>query len=325
MTDVRPGWIHIAKQPDRPKAPPPPKGPGDLAVLTWLLVLPLAVLYILFLASLNVGPGAGEDPGVRSLFASLSPAPEPLEQLRYLVALTAPVTLIGLAALAWGSGLCSGVARNRTKAGYLVLGVQGAILAFFVYSWKIQQGIYQYFKPWQVVVAIAGAGGTTWALHINNIDFGLAALGAAWVAVALAQLGQRPFDRRSSLRTLAFGAAGTVAAFLAFTAVTLVRSGQLPRLDLFTYFARQNTLSGSFMLPRPGAFGLHTIMFLTFAGALVYPGIMAISGGVDDRRVGTGLLAFCTPWDIAWPGVWECKIISPMTRLATWQPTNNST
>jgi hypothetical protein len=105
------------------------------------------------------------------------------------------------------------------------------------------------------------------AAAVNNLDFGLPALGAALVA-ALCTTGDGPLPRwRTILRTLAGGVLGAGAAVAAFLLLTRLRSGRLPEWRMVTSYQRAFAVNGFGMLPMP-TFGLHWVIYLTFMAAI---------------------------------------------------------
>ncbi|MBW3639503.1 MAG: hypothetical protein KY451_06630 [Actinobacteria bacterium] len=140
-------------------------------------------------------------------------------------------------------------------------------------------------KEWRAAVLL---GGTAGAGLVNNIEFGIAALGAVVVAVFVGALSTGPTTRRwqaafvAELRLLV----GVLLAVLLFVLGTLVRSGSLPDFSQSLYFSRQFAASGFYMLPLPGPLGLHLVMYLTGALALVMALVCAVRGSV--RPGGTG-------------------------------------
>ncbi|MFL5818524.1 MAG: hypothetical protein ACJ76L_13105 [Conexibacter sp.] len=120
---------------------------------------------------------------------------------------------------------------------------------------------------------------------LNNTDHGIPALGA--LVAALVWTG--PLTRRR-LGTLALQAlAGLAAAFALVSLLTLVRAGALPDPTSMFRFARLYAGAGFAMLPMP-TFGLHTIVYMTFAAALAVATVRALNGDAD--RSLTGALAF---------------------------------
>lgn len=129
---------------------------------------------------------------------------------------------------------------------------------------------------------------------LNNFEFGLPALAAAATAVTLGHATGKRLSLRDALARIAVAAAAVSSSLGIFTAFTLARAGRAPSFGSLLYFTRQFALNGFFMLPMP-ALGLHTVVYLTFAAALVLAGIRALAlhdpgGGAD--RIRTGLLAY---------------------------------
>lgn len=128
---------------------------------------------------------------------------------------------------------------------------------------------------------------------INNFEFGIAALGAVTVAVFVGVLSSEPeADRWWAVVVAEFRLlTGVVLAVLLFALATLVRSGSLPDLSQSLYFSRQFATSGFFMLPMPGPLGLHLVMYLTGAIALVMALVCGVRGSVRPGGRGSASLA----------------------------------
>jgi hypothetical protein len=129
----------------------------------------------------------------------------------------------------------------------------------------------------------AGAGLVT----LNNVDFG----GAAFVATIVALLVVRqPRDRRSLLALAVDVTVGLVLALASVTAVTLVRDGTLPNLELIVRFGRVFVNGGfaNFPLPR---LGLHLVLSATFVAAAAVAAVRTVRTGRGDLL--TGMLAWC--------------------------------
>jgi hypothetical protein len=113
--------------------------------------------------------------------------------------------------------------------------------------------------------AVAGAG------LVNNVEFGIAALGGVVVAVFVAEAarpavpGHRWAVVAAELRVMV----GVVIAVAVFSICNLVRSGSLPDFRELLYFSQQFAVSGYYMIPMPGPVGLHLVIYLTFVLALV--------------------------------------------------------
>ena len=108
-----------------------------------------------------------------------------------------------------------------------------------------------------VVFTAAGASA------LNNLDFGIPALGGAAAALALTTettLVPRP---RALLRLATLAVAGLAAAYAAFVLLSFARSGARVTLADLTVFQRVFAVLGFGMLPMP-RFGLHWVVYGTF-------------------------------------------------------------
>ena len=122
---------------------------------------------------------------------------------------------------------------------------------------------------------------------INNLEFGFPA-GAATL-VALGATGDRS---RRALARLAGSALAGVALSLALTcALTLAVAGSLPHFGMLAAFPRIYGAEGFGLLPMP-ALGLHLVVYLTFAAALVVALLRAAAPSSDDAPALTAALAW---------------------------------
>jgi hypothetical protein len=140
-------------------------------------------------------------------------------------------------------------------------------------------------RPPVALFALAGL------VTINNVEFGLPALGATLAAL----LWTAPSRSRTALARLA---ASTVAGLLAAVALvallTLVVAGSLPHFGMLSTFPRIYGKEGLNMIPMP-ALGLHLVVYATFAAALVAATARALPGeGARDPEMTAAL---------AWAGV----------------------
>jgi hypothetical protein len=122
---------------------------------------------------------------------------------------------------------------------------------------------------------------------INNVDFGVPALGATFVALWIAR-GPEGLLRRllELIRDLALG---VLAAAAAVCVLTLVRAGTLPDFGYAIYFARLFALIGVGQLPMP-ELGFHLVVYMTFVAALLTAVVRARRADSDATL--TGMLAF---------------------------------
>jgi hypothetical protein len=136
-----------------------------------------------------------------------------------------------------------------------------------------------------------GAGATV----MNNLDFGLPALGATVIALwcAARTRGRLP------LRELTLLMLGLGVVVLGVVAVALARSGSVPDFEQMLYYPRQFALAGFLMKPIPGPFGLYLVMFLTLAGGLVLALLLAEGGSADEgEAVRLALLAYSSTFGL---------------------------
>lgn len=122
---------------------------------------------------------------------------------------------------------------------------------------------------------------------INNVDFGIAAVGATLAALLWA--GGRP--TAATLRRLAAEAGiGLAAAVVIVTLLVLARTGDAPDFSLALRYARVFATGGFAMLPVRPVVGLSTIVFLTYVAAIAVASVRAMREEQD--RLLTGLLAW---------------------------------
>lgn len=122
---------------------------------------------------------------------------------------------------------------------------------------------------------------------LNNVDYGVPALGAAIAAVIWT--GGKP-SSRSLLRLGLQLAAGIAGAFVLVSALTLIRAGSLPQLHRLVEFARLYTVGGFADLPIAGVLGIHLVIYLTYVAAIGTGTVLAVSR--DANRVLTGMLVW---------------------------------
>ena len=126
--------------------------------------------------------------------------------------------------------------------------------------------------------ALFTAGGL---VAINNPEFGVPALGATLAALLWTT---RP-SSRTLARLLVGVLLGLAAAVALVAALTLVVAGSLPHFGLLTVFPRIYGLEGFGQQPMP-AYGLHLVVYLTFAAAIVVATVRAASGAADRALTG---------------------------------------
>jgi len=118
---------------------------------------------------------------------------------------------------------------------------------------------------------------------INNLDFGIPALGG--MAIALLWT-----DARMRARLAQEAAIGLGAAFALVVAFVLVRTGSPPHFSLLTRYADVFARKGFGMFPIRPLIGFSTVIFLTYVATIACATVRAIRGDVE--RTMTGLLAW---------------------------------
>jgi hypothetical protein len=155
----------------------------------------------------------------------------------------------------------------------------------FVLLWLVARRVGRRVeRPPVALFALAGL------VAVNNPEFGLPALAATFAAL----LWTAPARSRRALARLAAAAvAGLAAAVAVVCLLTLVVAGALPRFGMLSTFPRIYGTEGLNMLPM-AAFGLHLVIYVTLAGALVLATVRTLAGGDDDPALTAAL---------AWAGV----------------------
>jgi hypothetical protein len=121
---------------------------------------------------------------------------------------------------------------------------------------------------------------------LNDLDFGLAALGATLAAF----LWTTVRSRAAVLRLAGAVAAGLAIAFALVSLLTLARAGSLPHLGRLTDYARMYAGGGFGMLPMHPLLGLHVAIYLTYVAAIGTATVRAAERA--PNRVLTGMLAW---------------------------------
>jgi len=158
----------------------------------------------------------------------------------------------------------------------------------------------RYFGPyvllWLVVRRVQrGAAGPPLALFalaglaaINNLEFGLPAFGATLLALA-ATAGDR--SPRALARLGGAALAGVAIALALVAALTLAVAGSLPHLGMLATFPGIYGSEGFGLLPMP-ALGLHLVVYVTFAAAIVVAVVRLAAPAAGDGAPLTTALAW---------------------------------
>jgi hypothetical protein len=152
----------------------------------------------------------------------------------------------------------------------------------------------------RLLVLFAAAG----LAAVNNLDFGVPALGAALLAVLLGGPGGIVPRAADALRVLAAAALGVALAIGALVAVSWVRSGAIVDLGRMVLFQRAFAVSGFNMLPMP-PWGIHWLVYATFMIGLATalfrlgalrgaPPAVAAGGAGGDARLAASVLLFAS-------------------------------
>jgi hypothetical protein len=151
-----------------------------------------------------------------------------------------------------------------------------------------------YLLAWLTARHLDGAAPRrTWPLFlaagvvaVNNVEFGLGAVAATFVALACTQA---PLAWRPLARLAAQAAGGLLGAALLVSLLTLVRAGALPRFSLMLEYPRLFGVTGWVALPMPSV-GFQLVLYATFAAALCVAAVRLLHG--EQERLLTGLLAW---------------------------------
>lgn len=134
---------------------------------------------------------------------------------------------------------------------------------------------------WRILLLLAGG-----LVAINNLEFGLPALGATLAAIVWAN---PPRSRRSLMRLAGEAAGGVLAAAVLVALVSVARTGQLPDFALLLEFPRLYGVDGWVLEPM-ATFGLHLAVYATFVATIGVATVRAVRG--DSDRLLTGLLVW---------------------------------
>ena len=224
-----------------------------------------------------------------------------------LTAFTVLMTILsGVALLA-----IFGVFNLVTRRPWAALGLYVAFVALSLIPWHDQGSVREFdgnyfalfpdriFGPFILAYACAlflrGRRIPMWCVFglgglavINNAEFGVGALVALVVALALGSDRSEPLRERA-VRMLGQGAIGIGLAVAIVCAVTLIRVGELPDPSLLTYYNRLFLRESFLLLPMP-SLGLHWAMYATYAAALLTAAVRHLRE--EENRTLTGMLAF---------------------------------
>lgn len=180
----------------------------------------------------------------------------------------------------------AGTLQSRSTNGSYYANFPLRYAAPFFLAWlvarRLQRGRDAAVEAWLLFV-VAGLA------VLNNGDFGIAALGATIAAL----LWTAPdTSRRALLRLAALAVAGLATALALVTMLTLIRAGSLPELWRLVDYARLYTVGNFSLLPIPGFFGVHLLVYLTYLAAIVIATVRMRRRA--RNRTLTGMLAWAS-------------------------------
>lgn len=118
---------------------------------------------------------------------------------------------------------------------------------------------------------------------LNNLDFGIPAFVASWVALTVGSESWPRRPLRSALRELAPLALGLAAVLAAYCLWARLATGSWPALSALTSYQRIFAVAGFMMLPmRPT--GLHLVVFATFMAAIFRSHALRMGPGGGEPR-----------------------------------------
>jgi len=221
-------------------------------------------------------------------------------------------TLLAWTFLMWGLVVAMlaalyGVLRRVTRSSLAALGlyVPAMVFTFFgacrfihhpiaIYQQVPLRNAAPFFVAWLVARRLDRGRGATWPLFVaaglaalNNVDFGVAALGATAAALLWARF---PLDRRELARLAGSVALGLAGAYVLVALVTLIRAGALPDPARTYGFARLYAAGGVGIWKLPHVIGLPLVVYLTYAAALGAATVRALRRDPDGLL--TGMLAW---------------------------------
>ncbi|HSZ14032.1 MAG TPA: hypothetical protein VK790_08345 [Solirubrobacteraceae bacterium] len=136
-------------------------------------------------------------------------------------------------------------------------------------------------RPRGAIAVFALAG----LVVLNNIEFGL----SAYIAVVAATLVSSKFGLGPAMRLIRDAAIGLASATVAVAGLTVVLTGELPKIGLLTLYSRIFGEGGYGLLHTPTG-GLYLIVDMTFASAFLVAAVRARDGAED--RAYTAVLAY---------------------------------
>ena len=212
---------------------------------------------------------------------------------RSWAALALYVPFVGLSLLPWASDVVPGVegGLQRESNGTSFALLPDRYLGPLLLAWLCARWVSRRSPPLWSLYLVAGL------TVLNNAEFGLPCLIALTVAVTAALATDNETSWRKSLGPQAArAAAGLLGAFALVSAVTLIRAGQVPDLGLLLYWSR-TFARAAYGLEPMSAIGLHWVLYLTYAAALV-TAVVRLRRGAPDRTL-TAMLLYAGAFGLA--------------------------
>jgi hypothetical protein len=148
---------------------------------------------------------------------------------------------------------------------------------------------------------------------VNNVDFGLAALVATFLAIGVTS----PRLRAEGAHLVEQALLGVSIALALVTVLTLARSGSLPHFGRLLEYPRMY-LAGYMLSPIRSVLGLHLAIYLTYVAALAVASVRVLRREPD--RVLTGMLAWSGAFGLGAGGyfVAESEIVQLTISFTPW-------
>jgi len=231
----------------------------------------------------------------RLLYAKLLPYPAALAMAGFgttALVYTVTMTLLSVLTLLAVYAIFRRVTRSSLPAlglfvPFVALGDVDRTMALTA-MWPMRYGG-AYLMAWLAARRLDDVTRRVWPLYavgavvaVDDLEFGIAALGASVVALACVRPPRSP---RAVLRLAAEVAGGVLAGLALVALLTLLHGGALPNPALLMEWPRIFTRLGWFSLPMPRA-SLHLALYATFAAALVAAAVRLARRDADALLTG---------------------------------------
>jgi hypothetical protein len=207
--------------------------------------------------------------------------------LRRAAGSAAAALLLYLPVLATSMFLVAGPLQNRetvgTFYGTFPMRYAGPLLLAWLTARHLERRDQRFVATW-LLLTFAGL------VLVNNVELGVAALGATLAALLWGAPPRARLGRGALLRLAGALAAGLATAFSLYALLTLARAGSLPHPGQLVENARTYAQGGYNMIPIPSVFGVNMLVYLTYVAAIALATARARRGA--HGRVLTGMLAW---------------------------------